>query len=127
MAGVFDRAVGGLAGKLREVRTKAHDAQREGVMLGLQHVLGVSNEQVPHEEGDLMRDGAASIEAERARGAISYGRDPEVAKYAVVQHEDLTLEHDGGRNAKFLENAMNSERAAVLEIVGQAVRSKMGG
>jgi hypothetical protein len=42
----------------------------------------------------------------------------------VQQHEDMALNHDDGRNAKFLENAMNSERERVLQII--AVGAKKG-
>lgn len=111
---------------------KAREAKNAGAVEGMQlaglNALNVSNQQVPHEEGDLERDGAVSAEATRtgARAAIAYGRKADTKDYAVRQHEDMSLHHDSGRNAKFLENALNSTRAQSLEISAEAVRRKMG-
>lgn len=108
---------------------KARQRKNEGIVQGLgialQNTLDVSNSQVPHEEGDLERDGAWSVDKDALRGAVSYGRRSDTKDYAVPQHERMDYHHDGGRNAKFLENAVNSTREANLEIIGRAVRSKM--
>lgn len=113
---------------LQGVRERKNAGAVEGVQLATLNVLNVSNQQVPHEEGDLERDGAASVEATAtgARGAVAYGRKADTKDYAVVQHEDMTLHHDSGRNAKFLENAFNSTRPQSLEIMGERVKRKMG-
>lgn len=92
----------------------------EGLPAAGEHVLGVSNQKVPHEDGDLERSGAVSVDGNQA--AVSYD-----TPYAVVQHEDMTLRHDAGRTAKYLENAVNSEAQAVLEIIGTAIKKKMAG
>lgn len=98
--------------------------QQAGVLTGLwaagEHVLGVSNTQVPFEEGDLAASGAVSQDASGAT-AISYD-----TPYAVRQHEDLSMQHDAGRNAKFLENALNSESAIVQGIISTALRGTLG-
>jgi hypothetical protein len=44
----------------------------------------------------------------------------------VVQHEDMSMKHDAGRNAKFLELAINSEREAVLQIVASTMKQEAG-
>lgn len=115
-------------GTLAAKRAEMRKASGSGLLVAATHVLGVANESVPHEDGDLMRDGAASVaDGDELRAAVSYGRDPEVAKYAVRQHEDLTLQHDPGRNAKWLENAINSEASVVPQIVADHIKRKMGG
>lgn len=96
-----------------------------GLELGTRLILDVSNDQVPHEEGDLERDGAASVDDSTLQGAVSYGRDPETAKYAVPQHERMDYRHDSGRNAKYLENAFNSEADAVGKIIAEQTRKGM--
>lgn len=108
MAGLLAAAKAGVEGAL------------SGLLIGGEHVLGVSNSQVPFEEGDLSASGSVSDDGE-GKVAISYDED-----YAVVQHEDMSLQHDAGRNAKFLENAINSERDRVMEFVHESVRRRVG-
>lgn len=115
----------GQDGMAKNAQTAYQDARRgmlRGLELGTRLILDVSNDQVPHEEGDLERDGAASVDGGTLRGAVSYGRDPETAQYAVPQHERLDFRHDAGRNAKFLENAFNSEANAVGQIIAEQTR-----
>lgn len=115
----------GQDGMAKNAQTAYQDARRgmvRGLELGTHLILDVSNDQVPHEEGDLERDGAASVDEGTLRGAVSYGRGPETAKYAVPQHERLDFRHDAGRNAKFLENAFNSEANAVGQIIAEQTR-----
>lgn len=119
--------VEGIVAQARKARERKTAGARRGLQLALRNVLNVSNHQVPHEEGDLERDGGTSIEdGERLRGAVSYGRSADTRDYAVVQHEDMTLSHDGGRNAKFLENALMSTRQQNAEILATAIRREMG-
>lgn len=98
----------------------------EGLLIGGEEVLGVSNTQVPHEDGDLERTGAVSGDVASMRVAISY-RDVAYKGQAVQQHEDLTLKHDEGRNAKYLERALNSLHGKVLEAVAGRIRRATGG
>lgn len=99
-------------------------AQRAGAVLGLkkaaEHLLQVSREQVPIEEGTLERSGVASVDEGELRAAVSYD-----TPYAVRQHEDLTLKHDEGRKAKYLEDPMNEERQVMGEIVATEVRRSL--
>lgn len=118
--------VGRFVAAAQAVLPAAREGAVRGLGLGAQRILDVSNTQVPHEEGDLERDGGWSIDEAQLRAAVTYGRRADVAEYAVVQHEDMSLDHDPGRNAKFLENALNSERTAAAEIIAQAVRDSMG-
>lgn len=91
-----------------------------GLVLAAEHVLGESNKRVPHEEGTLENSGIVSYDPGKLRAAISYD-----TSYAAVQHEDLTLRHNGGREAKYLENALNAEKDAILEIVAQVTRGEL--
>lgn len=100
-------------------RSKAGAAR--GLRLAAEHGLQVSRTRVPIEEGTLERSGTASVDSDRLRAAISYD-----TPYAVVQHEDMSLQHDAGRSAKFLETAMNSERRTFAEIIAREVRKGIG-
>lgn len=99
-------------GKLRKSSTR-------GLALAAEHVLGESNERVPLEEGTLRRSGTTSVDEKGLRAAISYD-----TPYATVQHEDMTLRHDNGREAKFLENAINAEKDTVREVIARTIRGE---
>ena len=98
-------------------------AMRKGAVRGLslaaEHVLGESNKTVPIEEDTLIRSGAPSVDPDNLQAAISYD-----TPYAVRQHEDLDLQHDAGREAKFLENAMNAEAGTVREIIARTIKGE---
>lgn len=115
-----------MARKIADAAAGARRGNVRGLELAGQHILGVSNSQVPHEVGDLERDGAASVDPDTLRAAVTYGRNAETAKYAVPQHERMDYRHDAGRNAKYLENAFNSERQVVAQIITEQTRKGMG-
>lgn len=104
---------------LRKLRRDATTGAEEGLQLGSEHVLGVAVDQTPIEESTLGRSGKATQEGLRA--AVSFN-----TPYAVVQHEDMSLAHDPGRTAKYLEKALNSERVVVGKIIATAVRRRIG-
>jgi hypothetical protein len=97
---------------LDDSTVKAHleAAADEAATLMGEHILQVANGHVPIEEGTLERSGRVSDPTD---GAVTVFYD---TPYAVVQHEDMTFRHDAGRNAKWLENALNSERSTCAEI-----------
>jgi len=90
-------------------------ATTEGLSLAAEHLLQVSSGLVPHEEGDLERSGEVSSDPASQSVAVSYDRP-----YAVRQHEDMTLRHDEGRQAKYLEQPMSTERDTMLALIAQA-------
>lgn len=96
-----------------EIKQKA----AHGLFLAAEHILQVSNTHVPIREGVLMRSGVASVDEEALKAAVSYD-----TPYAVVQHEDMHIRHDPGRNAKFLENAGNSEAKVIGKIIADAIK-----
>lgn len=91
-----------------------------GLALAAEHVLGESNKNIPHEEGILEGTGSTSVDARELQAAISYD-----TPYAAVQHEDMTLRHDNGRSAKYLENALNGETDAVRNIIAKAIKKEL--
>lgn len=99
------------------IRAAQREAAVRGLALGTEHILGVSREKVPHEEGTLERSGVASVDAERLEGAVSYD-----TPYAVRQHEDLSLHHDDGREAKYLERPFNTEAGTVRDLIAAELR-----
>jgi hypothetical protein len=109
------------------LRFDASGAQRElrqaaarGLFLGAEHVLGVSNDRVPLDEGTLQHSGTASVDEADLTAMVSYD-----TPYAARQHEELDFEHAPGREAKFLENALNAERSTVLALVAAEMRRSL--
>src|SRR4051812_3585583 len=100
--------VGDVVKNLRAANDRMRKGAAKGLGLATRNTLNVSNRQVPHEEGDLERDGKASVDDAQLIGAVAYGTTEQTRDYAVPQHERLDFKHDGGRNAKYLENAINS-------------------
>lgn len=86
------------------------------VALAAEHILGEANKRAPIEEGTLIRSGTVSTDPGNFSAAVSYD-----TPYAVKQHEDMTLRHDQGRTAKYLEGAMNSEVATAAEIIRKTI------
>lgn len=93
-----------------------------GLRLGAEHVLGVARQRVPLEEGTLERSGVASVDGKELRAAISFD-----TPYAVVQHEDLELKHDEGRQAKYLESALSSDAETVQALIAAEIRRELDG
>lgn len=112
------------------VRTEwALEAKRDGKLLGLwlagEHVLGVSNERVPFEEGDFADGGGVSQDEATGTTAVSY-TDTAFVGQAAMLHENMEMRHDEDRMAKFLELTMASEKDIILALAREALRSRMG-
>lgn len=105
----------------REVKAAARKGAARGLMLGAEHVLEVANRIVPFEESTLLKSGVPSVDEGELRGAVSYD-----TPYAVRQHEELTWHHDDGRQAKYLEQPVNTERPKVRELIAREIKSSLG-
>ena len=108
--------------KIPQVQAAVEAALMRGLLTAGEHILNKSNSQVPHEEGDLSRSGVVSSSStSEMTVAISYD-----TPYAVRQHEDLSLSHDPGRNAKYLSNSCSSEANTAGKLIARAVKSVVG-
>lgn len=110
------------------IRAKLTTARRAGVVgvdrglrLGSEHLLGESRKLVPHEEGVLENSGKTSFDESSHTAAVSFDTE-----YAAIQHEDLTFQHDDGRQAKYLEQPMNTEAPVIARLVRGEVKREMG-
>ena len=98
-------------------RAKVESAMKKGSARGLMMAMlelgRVSRQQVPLDTGMLRDSGQASIGDASEVGEASVSDDGKVGcysydtKYAVVQHENLTFQHQRGRKAKYLEDPIN--------------------
>lgn len=102
-----------------DIADELKEAAARGLGIAAEYVLGVSNPRVPHEEGTLERSGTTSVDPDELLAAVSYD-----TPYAVRQHEDLTLHHDDGRRAKYLESAATESAQTVLDLVAAEIRKE---
>jgi len=100
-----------------EIGAAIRAAAANGLGLAAEHLLQASRALVPLEEGTLERSGVASVDADSLSATVSYD-----TAYAVVQHEDLSLRHDAGRQAKYLEQPANSERDTMQALIAAQIR-----
>lgn len=106
--------------RLQQIQRAGRAGAGKGLFLAGEHLLGEARNLAPHEEGDLARSGGTSQSGLKV--AVSFD-----TPYAVVQHEDMTLRHDEGRTAKYLEGPMNAERDTFGKIIATSVRREIGG
>lgn len=101
---------------LGAVSAAARTAAEEGLRKAAEHVLQESRRLVPLEEGALERSGKVSVDGLKA--AVSYA-----TKYAARQHEELTWRHANGRQAKYLEQPLNTEAATCSAIIAAEIKA----
>jgi hypothetical protein len=91
-----------------------------GLTRALEHTLGEADKLVPLREGTLERSGKVIVND--LEGAISYD-----TVYALRQHEELSWRHLPGRQAKYLETPMNTERDIMLQLMAVSLRAWLRG
>lgn len=97
-----------------------HDQAARGLALAGEHVKGEAQKRVPIEEHTLENSAAVSTDPDNLQVAVTFD-----TPYAVYQHEVLDLKHDAGREAKYLENAINAEIDTVRNIVAMSIRGEL--
>lgn len=106
------------------INLKARDilsgATTRGLTLGAEHLLGESNKRVPLEEATLERSGTVSVDPAKLQAVVSYN-----TPHAVRQHEEMKYQHDAGREAKYLENAMNANVGPIRQIIAGELRKEL--
>lgn len=98
-------------------------AAARGVQLWAEHVLQQARAQVPHDEGTLERSGTvvpSRVSPDTLEAAIVFDQP-----YAVVQHEDMTFRHPGGRKAKYLEDPLNASRTVGPKLVQKQIKKAL--
>lgn len=110
------------------VKRQVHDAAARGLRKAAEDVLDASLAQVPTDPGnELAESGEVSVDDAALRAAVSYGRSGPAKEYAVRQHEQMSLQHDSGRKAKFLEDPLNAAAHTAGETIAAEIRKTTGG
>lgn len=108
---------------LGSTRDRVQTAKQPALFAGAHHILGVTAPKVPHEEGDFERGGSVAQDSD---STVIYFQDTAYDGQAVDLHENMELNHDDGRQAKFLESSLNSERETVVAMLQSAIRKELG-
>lgn len=98
------------------VKATISRAAARGLFIGASYGLQESNRVVPIEEGTLQRSGFVDVDPGALSATIAYD-----TPYAKRQHEDMSLRHDQGRKAKFLEDTMKQRGRTMFELVGREI------
>lgn len=93
-------------------------AAEQALQAGADLLLDESNRIAPIETGDLIRSGRAIANSEEA--AVGYN-----SVYAARQHEEVTWRHDAGRQAKYLETALNHNSARILDAIADEIKGHL--
>lgn len=100
--------------------SRGRRAASRGLERALEHTLGEAKKIVPLDEGTLERSGRVNVDG--LDGAISFD-----TVYAVRQHEELDWKHAPGRQAKYLEQPMNTERDVMRRLMAVDLRAWLRG
>lgn len=108
-----------IAVRLRALATLRRKQAARGLLMGAEYLLAETIPYVPIEEGTLQRSGVATVDPGQLEAAVAFD-----TPYAVRQHEELDYHHDPGREAKFLENRMNSPavRAGIRRVIANEMK-----
>lgn len=93
------------------------DAGAKGLEQAGEHLLDESVRVAPIDESTLIKSAATSVDTGAKAVAVSYD-----TPYAIRQHEDMSLRHEGGRTAKYLETPLTKNRAKLMQIITAAYR-----
>lgn len=103
-----------------DIKAALRGASMDGIELAAEHLLQVSSQLAPHEEGDLERSGDVDTDPDDLAASVFYDR-----VYAARQHEELTWRHDEGKQAKYLEEPMETEQDTMLALIARPLRDEL--
>lgn len=109
-----------MAGASDEARRRMRDAVQETLTVIANDLLGRAQRIAPLEEGTLAASGTVSDVEEvgdRLEVTVSFN-----TPYAARQHEELTWQHDEGRQAKYLEAPLLELTPRYEKALGDAAR-----
>lgn len=117
------RGLGNLFSKMGSLEGDMRRRAAAGIYALAQEIMTSSKKMVPVDQGILRASGY--VDAPRDDGkriTVELGYGGAAAAYAVRQHEDLSLNHPGGGQAKFLELAVEAARPHAADVVAAHAR-----
>lgn len=101
------------------IQAAIRDSGQAALSDGAEFLLETANRKVPLEYGDLMRSG--TVVSDGTEAAVGY-----TSVYAARQHEELDWKHNDGREAKWLENALNNNQDLILDVIADRLKGAIG-
>jgi hypothetical protein len=93
-----------------KIANQIKEAEVEALREVSEYVLETANRTVPHQDGDLERSGATSVDEQERQAAISYD-----TPYAARLHEHPEYNFQGKGRGKWLELTMIEEKKKVQQ------------
>lgn len=88
-----------------------------GLKDAAEFLLDEAKKLVPIDEGTLENSGNTSVDEASMESTVYFD-----TPYAVKQHEDMSLQHTGNRQAKYLETPAKENRKKLIEIVADSIK-----
>jgi hypothetical protein len=122
------KGISNMMNKLKDIMETHPEAVEAGLFAVGNNIMTVAKERVPVDLGALRASGYVS-EPQREGGSVvvELGFGGAAAAYAVRQHEDLSLNHPGGGQAKFLESALDEARPSLASKVATVAKRQIEG
>lgn len=102
------------------VKEVAEKAAMKGLKLLAENILGESQKLVPVDTGILQKSGTMTTDKANKTVTISYN-----TPYALKQHEDGSLKHPRGGEAKYLERPFNEKAGQAENFIGNELYKAM--
>lgn len=103
-----------------QVAARVEAAAGSALAAAAEELGGESDRLAPIETGALIRSRTVVTQGKEA--AVGY-----TSVYAARQHEELGWAHDQGRQAKFLETALESNAPRLEQLIASQIRNAIGG
>jgi len=122
-SGVTITGFGELAKTLQGLEAKATHGAVAGNFAVANNIMTVAKERAPVDTGVMRASGFVDVNGE----TVSMGFGGASSDYVVRQHEDLTLRHPGGGQAKFLESAIDEAHSGAPAVIASYARKALLG
>lgn len=115
-------------GRLRELAERVPGAAAQGLFALGNNIMTEAKERAPHDLGTLAGSGYVTPpEMYRGTPVVEVGFGGPSASYVVRQHEDTALRHTNGREAKFLEKALDAHAASAAPLIAGRCKRALAG
>lgn len=112
--------IAGLAAAQRTVDS----GSEAGLLAAAKMVLAQAEQVVPIEDSGLESSGRAAMVGENT-AAVGFGSG-DSAPYAIIQHENLSLQHDAGRHGHYLSGPLIASQQRAAQTITDRIRASLG-